>query len=100
MSTGTTFIVALTAGFVGGILSQHLAPTPAYAQSQPQVQKEIRAENFVVVDANGAPRGAFGIEGSEAWPRIEITDRKGHLQWARWGGPFLSKGSSSLVPQR
>jgi hypothetical protein len=100
MSTKTTIAIALAAGFLGGIVSQRLAPAPVFAQVQPPVQKEVRAENFVVVDANGTPRGAFGVEKGKAWPQIEITDGRGHLEWARWGGPFLLKGNSSLVPQQ
>jgi hypothetical protein len=65
MSTKTTFALALAAGFLGGIISQHITPPRVFAQSPSPAPKEIRAESFVIVDANGKPRGAFGI--SEKW---------------------------------
>jgi hypothetical protein len=101
MSTKTTIALALTAGFIGGIVSQRIAPPSAYAQAQAPIPREIRAESFVIVDENGSPRGAFGIDRRDGSPNIEIlTDTKGHLAWVRWGGPFLGKGKSSMIPER
>ena len=100
MSTRTTLTLAVAAGFFGGIVSQRIVLTPVFAQAPTPAAKEIRAEKFVIVDVNGLPRGAFGIDKKDGWPTIEITDAKGHLQWVRWGEPFLGKGKSSLVPKQ
>jgi hypothetical protein len=39
-----------------GIVSQHLALTPVFAQAPKRVAKKIRAEKFVIVDDNGLPQ--------------------------------------------
>jgi hypothetical protein len=62
MGTKKTIALALAAGFIGGIVSQRIAPPSIYAQAQTQIPNEIRAERFVIVDENGTPRGAFGID--------------------------------------
>jgi hypothetical protein len=98
MSTKTTIAVAVIAGFVGGIVSQRIAPIAVHAQAPTPVQKEIRAESFVIVDENRIPRGAFGIDG-KGEPHLEATDAKGHLYWIRWGESF-GKGKSSVIPQQ
>ena len=103
MSTRTTLLLAIFAGFFGGIISRRIALTPVFAQTLTPATKEIRAERFVVVDENGLPRGAFGIDTKSGWPIIEFTDSKGHVRRLRYEveGPGLSaKGKSSVVPER
>ena len=78
MSTKTTIFLAIAAGFLGGIASQHISPPMVHAQAQPLIPKEIRAESFVIVDENGIPRGAFGID-KKGFPTVEATDAKGHV---------------------
>jgi len=84
MSNKATVVLALAAGFLGGIVSQHIAPPPIYAQAQPAVPREIRAESFVIVDTNGVPRGAFAINGRNGRPMLEMRDRNGRLGETRW----------------
>ena len=79
MNTQTTLILALAAGFIGGIVSQHLPLTSVFAQAPMPAAKEIRAEKFVIVDENGLPRGAFGINPKDGWPMIESTGEKEQL---------------------
>ena len=50
-STIMTALVALIAGFAGGILSQHVAQA---AQAAPVAQAVVTARAFHLVDANGA----------------------------------------------
>ncbi len=99
MNTRTTLTLAVAAGFFGGVLSQHIALTPVFAQTPPPAAKEIRAEKFVIVDEKGLPRGAFGMDSKGEWPEIEIRDEKGHIERVRWNGVgFLGKGKAKVVP--
>jgi hypothetical protein len=101
MSNKTTIALALAAGFIGGIASQHIAPV--YAQTPTLTPKEIRSETFVIVDENGTPRGAFGIDG-KGEPIMEVTDKKDHPYWPRWEGAWKGplvpdfKAKPRLVP--
>jgi hypothetical protein len=105
MSTKTTLVLALAAGFLGGIASQHIALPPVFAQSQTPIPTEIRAQSFVIVDGNGKPRGAFGVD-RKGDPMIELTDQDGYPMWTRWtwalkGGPLMLHDKSikpHLVP--
>jgi hypothetical protein len=105
MSTKTIALLALAAGFIGGIVSQRIAPAPVYAQAQTPIQKEIRAESFVIVDENGMPRGAFGVD-KKGDPMIEVTDTKGHPYGGRfdpsfkWGPVPDFKAKPRLVPSQ
>ena len=77
MSNKFTVLLAVVAGFAGGVLSRYASPSPAYAQA-PAFQQEVRARKFVLVDENGATRGAFGFE-TDGTVQIEVTDQKGQL---------------------
>jgi hypothetical protein len=99
MSTRTTLILAIAAGFLGGIVAQHLALTPVFAQAPTPAAKEIRAEKFVVVDQNGSPRGAFGISPKDGWAAIEFTGEKGQLRRVTWyPAGWTGKGKPLVVP--
>jgi hypothetical protein len=94
-------MMAVAAGFFGGIVSQHLALLAVFAQTSTPVAKEIRAEKFVIVDENGLPRGAFGINPKDGWPTIEYTGEKGQLRYVKWyPAGWTGKGKSSVVPQQ
>jgi hypothetical protein len=99
MSTRTTLILAVAAGFIGGIASQHLALITVFAKEPAPAAKEVRAEKFVIVDQNGLPRGAFGINPKDGWPTIEFNDEKNELRIVRWyPAGWTGKGKSSVVP--
>jgi hypothetical protein len=101
MSAQTTVILALAAGFIGGIVSQHLALPSVFAQAPTPAAKEIRAEKFVIVDENGLPRGAFGINPKDGWPIIEFTGEKEQLRRVTWyaaGAGWSGKGKPAVVP--
>jgi hypothetical protein len=83
MSTRTTLILAIAAGFAGGIISQRIALTPVFAQAPVAPAAEIRAQKFVLVDENGKARGVFGLE-TNGSPFVEITDAKGRVFTTRW----------------
>ena len=85
MSTKTTLALAVAAGFMGGIVSQRILPTPVRAQEQASVPQEIRAHKFVLVDDAGVDRGVFGFNWKGA-PDIEMMDAKGHIWVPRYQG--------------
>jgi hypothetical protein len=99
MSTRTTLILAVAAGFIGGIASQHLAITPVFAKEPSPAAKKIRAEKFVLVDENGLPRGAFGINPKDGWPTIEFTGEKEQIRRVTYYLPgWTGKGKPLVVP--
>jgi hypothetical protein len=96
MSSKTTLALALAAGFIGGIASQHILPPLVFAQAPTVLPKELRAQNFVLTDENGTARGAFGFD-KKGEAGIEIINQ-GHVYWVRWGEPLFGKGKPTLVP--
>ncbi len=59
---GIIIILALAAGFIGGIISNQLFVTgPAFAEKSQMQQKIVIAEEFRVVDKFGNTIGSFGI---------------------------------------
>ncbi|MGQ0812178.1 MAG: hypothetical protein ACT4OO_13280 [Nitrospiraceae bacterium] len=57
-----SILLAVFAGFLGGILSGTVVRTEAVdaGLAPPQRHKILTAEQFVLVDANGVPRGRLG----------------------------------------
>jgi hypothetical protein len=74
-------ILALAAGLLGGLLSRHLAPTSVYAQAQTPAPKEIRAQSFVLVDAQGIALGLMGFD-PQGRPVIKLVDERGRTLWS------------------
>jgi hypothetical protein len=62
--------VAMAAGFLGGAISGGLGTAFAQDRSQNGRPREITAERFVVVDANGTTRAELGLD---AQGRIDLT---------------------------
>lgn len=77
MNNKLTILLALAAGMIGGLVSRYFVPTSVFAQAASSPQ-EIRVLRFVLVDENGAARGAFGFESNGA-PLIEVADSKGRI---------------------
>ena len=76
--------LSLAAGLAGGMLS-HYVPAQAQAQQTPQ---EIRAQRFVLEDANGRTLGTFapeiqrnGIALRGASGGIRLFDERGREIW-------------------
>jgi hypothetical protein len=85
-SNKTTIALALTAGFIGGTISQHIGPSPVLAQDQASVPREIRAHRFVLVDDDGVNRGVFGFYQNRragSFPGIEYMDASGNTHAVR-----------------
>ena len=108
MSNKTTIALAVAAGFFGGIVSQHIALTPVFAQSPAPATMEVRARKFVLVDENGTARGVFGFR-SDGSPEIQASfaKRKGILKYVeseffsvRWMGESEKNILPDLKPIR
>ena len=96
MSNRTTVILALAAGFVGGMTSQRIAPVPAWAQGSAPVPPEIRAHKFVLVDEAGVDRGVLGF-GKKGAPALEMMDLKGRRRTFVADGEFGQGRDAALL---
>jgi hypothetical protein len=90
--------LALVAGLLGGLLSRYIAPPAAFSQNLTPVTKEIRAQSFVIVDADGRTVAAFApdpallklarLAGQPLLGRILVLDSNGREIWSAGGSPF------------
>jgi hypothetical protein len=90
MNRTLTLFLALAAGLLGGLLSRYVAPMPVHAQAQMPAPKEIRAQNFVLVNAQGVEVGLMGFN-PQGHPVIKLVDERGRTLW--------SAGEAILFPQ-
>jgi hypothetical protein len=90
--------LAFAAGLAGGVLSHYVWPQPVHAQSQNP--KEIRAQSFVLEDANGKTFGTFSVEAPRPRGRltaggsIRLFDDRGR---EIWNSPFNGIGLLSTI---
>ena len=93
MNRFVTIAVALTAGMLGGLASRYLSPAVVYAQVPSQAPKELRAQSFVLVNAQGVPLGVMGID-PQGWPMITLKNETGTTIWStRVGTRALTEAS-------
>lgn len=71
--------LCLSAGTLGGVLSHYMFPPAAYA-AQDSGSKEIRAQQFVVVNEKGVPMGLFGLD-PKGLPVLRLVDENGRVLW-------------------
>jgi hypothetical protein len=77
--------LSLAAGLLGGVLSHYVAPEPVHAaQAAPAAPKEVRAQNFVLVNGDGSPAGLFGFD-LAGKATITLYDRAGKVVWSTDG---------------
>jgi hypothetical protein len=74
--------IALFAGSCGGVLSRIVAPPAVFAQAQPFVQWDIRAESLGLVDDRGSPVGAFTTPARRQKRVIVLFDKNGNQIWS------------------
>jgi hypothetical protein len=81
MSTRLILTLSLSAGLVGGVVSHYISPQLVQAQGQPAVPREIRAQSFVLIDAQGAAVALFGFD-PKGQPIIKLLDERGRTVWS------------------
>ena len=87
MSGRLQLVLALAAGFAGGMVTRYVAPAPVLAQAQPPALQEIRAQSFVLVDNSGSVVGTFRPSSPQPGrtPAVVLLDSSGREVW-RGGG--------------
>ena len=81
MKRNFSLAAAVAAGFFGGLLSQSVTTGRLHAQAQPPAQKEIRAQNFIVVNGRGEPLGLFGLD-PNGRAIVKLVDEQGRTVWS------------------
>jgi hypothetical protein len=72
--------LSVTSALIGGLSFYWFAPAPALAQAQKAFPKEVRSQNFVLVNAQGQPVGLFGFN-PQGKPIIRLIDDQGKVIW-------------------
>ena len=100
MNNRISLFIALTAGLLGGLLTRYVAPTTAFAQNQTSATTEIRAQSFVLIDAQNHTVGTFFSEplsppsvrpvypGQPGPSRIVLKDSNGREIWSASSNPM------------
>lgn len=81
MNRSLTLVLALAAGILGGLASRYLTPVVVFAQTPTPAPKEIRAQSFVLVNAQGVPMGLMGTD-PPGGPIIILKNENGTTIWS------------------
>jgi len=84
MNRKLNLCLSITAGLFGGFLSHYISPGLVHAQTQAAPPKEIKAESFVLVNADGSPAGLFGFD-KDGSPIVMLLDKTGKVVWSASG---------------
>jgi len=71
-------VLAVAAGFVGGVASQWLLPA-RLVHAQVQSPHRMVAQRFVLVDPKGVTKGEFKVDGDQ--PQIILYNKDGSVAW-------------------
>ena len=98
MKKHLTVVIAVAAGFLGGMLSHFVTPPAAFAQAQNPGTREVRAQRFVFVDLNSRPFATFMVQpgsvGPDGWHgRVLLVDDQGRELWSAGRDPIRPLGS-------
>jgi hypothetical protein len=100
MNNKISVFMALAAGLLGGLLTRYIAPATVFAQNQTSATTEIRAQSFVLVDAQNHAVGTFFSEplsppsvrpvypGQPGPSRIVLRDFNGREIWSASSNPM------------
>jgi len=89
MGTKTTIAIALAAGFLGGVVSEHIAPAPVYAQAPAPAPQEIRVHRLELIDDNGVTRAVLGFA-RDGNPELQVKWKAG-VMTARFNQVILDR---------
>jgi len=81
-------MLALAAGFTGGLASHYLFPPTAHAQDR-DVPRQVWPHKFVVADESRKPLEVIGIE-KDGKPATEFSLPNGRVQAVRFNTGFNS----------
>lgn len=81
-------MLALVAGFAGGLASHYLFPPTAHAQGR-VIPQQIWAHEFVVADGSGKALEVIGIE-RDGKPSMEFLMPDGKVRTVRFSNGFSS----------
>lgn len=87
--------LSLAAGLLGGFLSRYISPELVHAQAQAAPPKEIRAQSFVLVNADGKAAGLFGFD-QDGQANVILLDKTGKVVWSASGKPNAKPLAVSL----
>jgi hypothetical protein len=74
---GLVVLLALVAGFIGGVFSSQIfASRPLFTEKEPRQQKVVVAEKFRLVDETGMVRAALGLT-RKGQPGLGMLDKRG-----------------------
>ncbi len=90
--------LAVVAGLIGGVLSQHV-PLSVHAQAPAVPPKELRAQGFVFVNPQGVTLGTLFLDEPRSptsrlddprlgAARIRLIDPSGNEIWSAGGNPM------------
>jgi hypothetical protein len=94
--------LSLAAGLLGGFLSHYISPRLVHAQAEPVPTNEIRAQGFILVNADGTPAGIFGFEKGRA--NVVLLNSAGKVVWRATGlvsnlGPDSTLQNPNISPK-
>ncbi|HXJ17960.1 MAG TPA: hypothetical protein VNM68_12280 [Candidatus Polarisedimenticolia bacterium] len=76
-----SWVLALVAGFLGGIASQYVSPALVRADVRIPPVQQVIARKFVLVNEHDTTAGVFGFEG-DGNPSITLYDAQGQVIWS------------------
>jgi predicted transcriptional regulator len=88
--------LSIVAGLLGGLLSHYISPGLVHAQTQAEPPKEIRAQSFVLVSADGKAAGLFGFD-QDGQANVILLDKTGKVLWSASGKPNAKPLAVSLA---
>jgi hypothetical protein len=88
--------LSIAAGLLGGLLSHYISPALVHAQTQAAPPKEIRAQSFVLVSADGKADGLFGFD-QDGQANVILLDKTGKVLWSASGKPNAKPLAISLA---
>lgn len=73
--------VSMIVGFCGGILAPYLSGRGVHAQELRQSGKVVKAQKFVLINAQGVSAGIIGFDNNGS-PEITLYDEQGNILWS------------------